>query len=273
MCNNNLLNHVSICINSSYKTSDIAYFFFQGFQKNFKSNIKNKFWLTNDVDQKNLKIKNFELIKSNISNWKNETLTQLLFIKSKYPNISHIILILDDFIFFKPNFISDFDDVVNFSVKNKLKYVRFSRIEKSFLFNILTFFRKPLYRFKKIKFFTIPKNHPYYSSLQIALWDLDYLISQIKISKNIWSFENLLSNETHLSLNKELLFYKHIVEKGKWLFYAKSLLNKAGIKFEKGNRGFYGGKLYFLYFYLKKIQFFTIGYLPLRLKYYFNNNE
>ena len=78
----------------------------------------------------------------------------------------------------------------------------------------------------------IPSSHPYYSSLQVALWNIDYLIKRANSCSDIWNFEKkIISDEKHFSVKKNLMNYRHVVEKGKWDYRANSIFRKAGINY------------------------------------------
>ena len=54
-------------------------------------------------------------------------------------------------------------------------------------------------------------SYPYYTSLQISLWDIKYFIKNIENCETIWNFERqqISKNHYHLKYN-----FFHVVEKG-----------------------------------------------------------
>ena len=48
----------------------------------------------------------------------------------------------------------------------------------------------------------IRENYPYYSSLQISLWDIDYFIKNISNCKSIWHFERQQLTKNHYHIKK-----------------------------------------------------------------------
>lgn len=195
------------------------------------------------------------------SNWKQETLEQLSLLQSNDPSLSHVIVMLDDFILKK--------NVDNFRLLNMLhsgkldniKYLRLKRLEEGFIkrINQLFLIKKEFY---KEKIFLIRKSHPYFSSLQIAIWDIGYLKSCILNCDNIWNFEtNNTRKCEHYSVLNNLFFYRHIVEKGKWETYASSYCKKHINYFNPGNREFQSFKFQNkLINYLRKVKFLVFGY-------------
>ena len=131
-------------------------------------------------------------------------------LKNKY---SHVILILDDFIFQSVNtneilnICSDYDDYIRLTPSEYVK-----SFKREFIKNV-------------------PLDHPYYSSLQVAFWRIDYLIDVLKSSNNIWDVEKQKKNKTHKYVSSPLVNYRHVVEKGKWDRRAKQIINNAGFRF------------------------------------------
>ena len=76
----------------------------------------------------------------------------------------------------------------------------------------------------KSEIFKISKKYPYYTSLQVTIWDIDYLIDCLKNNINIWEFERLKSKYNHYAVKNTVIKYRHVVEKGKWIFH--TLLQK-----------------------------------------------
>ena len=79
--------------------------------------------------------------------------------------------------------------------------------------------------------------------LQIALWNIDYLLSNIEQSKSIWHFERQQLSKEHYHVRNNLFHYTHIVEKGEWNYGTKRYVEKFLCKFEPGQRKFRGSFL------------------------------
>ena len=128
-------------------------------------------------------------------------------------------------------------------------------------------FIKSLSIFKEKK--TISKirdNYPYYTSLQIALWNIDYLLNNVEQSKSIWHFERQQLSKNHYHVRDNLFHYIHIVEKGEWNYGTKRYVEKFLCKFDPGKRKFKGSFFGEIFFYLRKISFLIFGFLILRIR-------
>jgi hypothetical protein len=201
------------------------------------------------------------------SNWREESIFQIKEIKSKFQNITHLIVILDDFILNNNVDQISLNSIINDPSFDKIKYLRLKKIEEPIFIRIYNYFIK-----KSIignsKLIKIRKSHPYYFSLQIAIWDINYLLNAIINSKDIWHFENQKPSDIdHFSIQNNIFHYKHIVEKGKWQFYAdKYCINYLGY-FNPGtrpmlNNNFKNNCVEFL----KRVKFYFFGYIKLNNK-------
>jgi len=98
----------------------------------------------------------------------------------------------------------------------KIDYLRLVNIKTSLIMGFiykLVQFNKPIYRLSKFS--------PYYSSLQISIWERNHLLKSLKLAKNIWQFEELyIPFSKHYVSTKNIISYRHMVEKSKWLYYA-----------------------------------------------------
>ena len=212
----------------------------------------------------NLHFDNLELeyIKTEKSDWKKETIFQINYIRKK-SNSNYFLIILDDFIFNKK---VDFNLIENLFQKMdylKIKHLLLKPIDDSILLNIIGNFKKK-YLFKNYFFKKIRKDHPYFSSLQIAIWDFEHFSNILKSSSSIWDFENQKSNNIdHNCLSIPIVHYKHVVEKGEWDFFSKeycleyiSYFDQSNINFKKMNY------FQFIFNYIKKHLLFPVfGYL------------
>lgn len=191
-----------------------------------------KFWIDNNLkifvggnENESQIFDSIYMLKSKKSNWKNETIEQLNIIKNEFSKFKNVILLLDDFIIQEKVNNREIHKIIEIFKNKKLKYLML----KPFEGGLHTRLKILYYRIvKKSKTIEIKKNHPYYYSLQVAIWDIDYLIQSITKSKNIWDFENMNkpSNIKHFSTTSKYLTYKHIIEKGKWDIGSKEMLTR-----------------------------------------------
>lgn len=134
----------------------------------------------------------------------------LIFLRDKY---DYVILILDDFIFY------GFDKASLVGILNNIKDIQYLRLSPAEYHRV----KDPIEK--------VPKNHPYYSSLQVAIWNIEYLITLLKQSDNIWGLEKLKLGENHFCTRKHIFSYRHVVEKGKWDWRAKKIIEAANMTF------------------------------------------
>jgi len=251
----------AIFIISCDKTRDVLNHFVLSFNKYWKNQTLPIYLSTNDFREPD-NFNNITLISAPKSNWKTETLSQLYSIKYNNPDITHLLVMLDDFIL--NDYVNNeyLFNLISFVETKKIQYLRLKRLEDCFFYK-LTQEIKSVNIASGEKIFKIRKSHPYYSSLQIALWDIDHLISILNNIDNIWDFElQQKTNYIHYSVVENLFSYKHVVEKGKWETYAKKYCIKYISYFNQGNRVIQKSNLIKdLFFILKKIKFFLFGYL------------
>jgi hypothetical protein len=265
-------NSSAILIMTCDKTYDVFSHFKLAFQKYWPNrNLKLFIGANSNSNVRQLtKLDNVEIILTPRSDWGNESIFQLQYIKENYPNFSHILVFLDDFILNEKVDQSYFEGIVKIAQSDNLKYLRLKRLEGS-LFDLFAQNMLRNFLFPDQKHFRISNLHPYYSSLQVALWEIDHLVKFINRSKDIWDFEHLIDNENpHFSVYKDCFSYKHIVEKGEWEIYAKQYCLKYISYFDEGSRPtrprtFLNVILHFI----TTIKFELLGYSVLRLKNYF----
>ena len=199
------------------------------------------------------------------SNWREESIYQITEIKNKFPNLTHLIVILDDFIL--NNYVDNIklNSIINDPSFDRIKYLRLKKIEEPILRRILIFFRKKS-MLGSSKIINIRKTHPYFYSLQVAIWDINYLLHAIQNSKDIWHFENQKSgNVDHFSVQNNIFHYKHIVEKGKWQYYASKYCNNYIGYFNPEFRPMLKNNLKNNYIdFFKKIKFYFFGYIKIK---------
>lgn len=246
-----------IFINSCDNTYDITKYFLKSYDKYIKNNELDIFIGINKKKH-NKSYKYLNYISTPKSNWRNETLFQLNIIKKKY-GYKNVIHILDDFIFSGHSNIDDLQSTLSFFKSNKIKYCCLKNMREGGFLNIFN-------KFKKEKINTVRHSYPYYTSLQITLWDIKYFIKNIKSCTSIWNFERQQLSKNHYHLKKDFFHYRHVVEKGEWDYGSSDYICKYVCKFSPGKRpmrkSFFGSQI----FYIKKITFFIFGFLIMRIR-------
>jgi hypothetical protein len=256
--------HYAIFVMSSDKTADIARHFVVAFE-NHVSNIDCPvFWGTNSTDP-GFDHSAVTLLRSPVSAWKSETIAQLTTLRRNHPQISHVLVFLDDFIITADVELESLRPLLEDAVRKEVKYLRLGRIEEAAatrLFQMTT--RRE--RIGGTECSMIRRTHPYYSSLQVAFWDVAYLSECVSRADSIWSFENRADETPHYAVINPVIRYRHVVEKGMWDYGAAELCMKHAGFFEPGTRarrtarrGRIGRRLRFFWFTL-------FGYSGMRVK-------
>lgn len=251
-------NKFGIFIMSCDNTRDVCKHFIKAFKKN--TNFNYKIFIGTNKNFENSKLINAVPLPVKKSGWKNETIKQLKMLNKRYPKIKKILLFLDDFIITKYDDNGDLDYYIKTAFKKKISYLMIRKLKLSFIENLI---KHPIVRRKIYK---IPKSYPYQCSLQVAIWDIKYLISKLENNKSIWNFELQKSNRNHYFVSLSPLKYLHVVEKGKWLFYAKSVcLNSCGY-FKKGTRKILQSKFFIVKMIVSRIIIFLFGNILFKKK-------
>jgi hypothetical protein len=202
----------------------------------------------------------FHTIMAPISGWRPELEYQINALPEKF---RYIILILDDFFFYEK---VDADELASFIQLVRMKqihYLRLKPLERSGVGKALIFLRNFGRNDDDVIRLTV--DEPYYSSLQVAIWDRTHLSKMLKQSGSIWEFEhNVIAGSKHYAITRNFLRYKHLVEKGKWFKHAFETLASRDIEsFE--HRGFQQSHLKHSII-INRIKFFLFGYTFFRLR-------
>jgi len=201
----------------------------------------------------------FITLSAPVSNWSSELLHQISKLSN---NIEYLILVLDDFYFHKKIDISLLESYLKVCRTEDIDYLRLVPLKRALLFSMIIFL-KGLFSNKVIK--KINPNEPYYSSLQVAIWRKDYLISLLNRRTSIWEFEHLMVNGSkHFAVSNSVLQYEHLVEKGLWLLRAPRILNNYNLRLFK-LRGF-DKRLIYRYKIFREFNFFIYGYSLYKFK-------
>jgi hypothetical protein len=163
------------------------------------------------------------------SDWRRETLQQLGQLSE-----THLIVILDDFLFQGPADQLRISELVSRVVNSGLPYLRLLPLGKSLRERVSTLIRPR----SSSDVRRISARRPFYSALQIAVWDKGHFKSLLELEGSIWEFEHQKRvNVPHYAITDcPPIIYRHLVEKGRWLPYARSLLRMAGLSPDLGAR-------------------------------------
>ena len=247
-----------IFINSCDKTHDVAKYFLKAYTKYIKNDQLDVFIGVNKrKHHKNYKFLNY--IFTPKSNWKLETLFQLNILKRQY-GYKKVIHILDDFIFSNHSNIRDLKNTLSYFETNNLKYLCLKNMNECGLFTLINSFmlRSDINK--------VRHSYPYYTSLQISLWDIKYFIKNIENCETIWNFERQQISKNHYHLKYNFFHYKHVVEKGEWDYGSSNYINRYVGKFFPGDRPFRKSFFGYQIFYIKKFSFFLFGFLLMRIR-------
>ena len=188
-------------------------------------------------------------VTSKPTGWRQESLTQLAQLRE-----TSLIVVLDDFLFKAPVEQARVAEFVSLACESDFSYLRLLPLRRS-VFERLLKFRPPS------KVHAIREHRPFYSSLQIAIWKKTHFVEMLGYEGSIWDFEHRqIKGKKHFAItDKAPIAYSHLVEKGRWLPYAPSLLQKAGVKFELGVRPMWP-KWMHLRLLLDEVRFHLFGY-------------
>ena len=148
-------------------------------------------------------------------------------------------------------------DLVASAVKMNLDYLRLVPMGRSLAARMTG--RRPAQISSAIE--RIRQRHPFYSGLQIAIWRKRHLLSMLQQPQSIWDFErHYIRGTTHCAITSDPpIVYRHLVEKGRWLPYARSLLRRAGLPAELGDRPTWSATRYGQLF-LDEVRWVLLGY-------------
>jgi len=83
----------------------------------------------------------------------------------------------------------------------------------------------------------LPADTPYYSALQVTLWQRAHLAALLDHAGSIWDFELQRPAATHYAVaGAPPIRYRHVVERGLWMRDAPWLFRRAGLRFDPGRR-------------------------------------
>ena len=186
------------------------------------------------------------------SEWRREATDQLRQVCE-----SHVIVVLDDYLFQRKVDQKRLSSLVAEALQRDLPYLRLLPLGRSLAerLRLVTRVRQP----GGIE--PIALGRPFYSSMQISLWEKQHLLAMLEAPGSIWDFEHRQkSGVYHYSIRDSGPFvYRHLVERGHWLPHAGKLLAEAGVSSDLGAR-----KVWPLWIWTKllldEIRFRVLGY-------------
>lgn len=186
------------------------------------------------------------------SEWRKEFLEQIAQIDE-----SHLILLLDDYLFQRPVDQTRVSQFVSYAVSARLPYLRLLPLRISLLNRLVNSIRSAAE--SEIKEISI--HRPFFSGLQAAVWDKSHLSLLLQHRGSIWNFEHRqISGVSHFAVTAPPpIVYSHLVEKGRWLPYAKRLLIEAGLPPDLGDRQIWPYWMH-LRLYWDELRFLALGY-------------
>jgi len=161
------------------------------------------------------------------SEWRTEALEQISQIRE-----TNLIVILDDYLFLQPVDQQRLAELVTRATSLKMPYLRLLPLRRSLSQRLI---RSRTRSTDGIQ--SIHSRRPFYSGLQISIWDKAHFVSLLKSPGSIWDFEHQQPGLPHFVItDSPPITYRHLVEKGRWLPYAESLLRIAGLSHDLGSR-------------------------------------
>jgi hypothetical protein len=186
------------------------------------------------------------------SEWHRECTLQLAQLVEDY-----LIVILDDFLIGAPVNQARLANLVEDAVTLDLEYLRLVPLGRSLLAR-LAGWRPPEL---KPGIERVGAGRPFYSALQIAIWRKGHLQSMLQRPLSIWEFEHeCIPGSMHWAVkDRRPIVYRHVVERGCWLPDARSLLQRAGLSAELGDRPVWPKSRYARVF-LDQVRWVVLGY-------------
>jgi hypothetical protein len=163
------------------------------------------------------------------SEWRRECLDQV----AQIPQ-THLIVLLDDFLFLRPVDQGGLASLLTLVRESNLQYLRLAPIRKSLLAEFFSLGKTgPDLGVRPIR-----EGRPFYSGLQPSIWNKAHFMSLLELEGSIWDFEHhrISGAIHHVITGRSPISYSHLVDKGRWLPYARALLSRAGLSADLGTR-------------------------------------
>jgi hypothetical protein len=195
---------------------------------------------------------NITTVVAHPSEWRQECAEQIAQITE-----THLIVVLDDFLFQRPVDQNRLSKLLVEAVNLELPYLRLMPLGRSILERVANLARPS----SKLEIEPIKEGRPFYSGLQIAIWNKTHLTTLLNSRGSIWDFEHKRKpGITHYAITgAPPIIYSHLVEKGRWLPYAQPFLRAAGFPADLGTRPVWPRWMN-LRLMLDKVRFHVIGY-------------
>ena len=189
--------------------------------------------------------------------WRPELIAGLRQIPEQY---EYVLLFLDDFLLIGDVDTARLERLLFQGLQMHAAYLRLVPPERS----IWTRYRLHSRRDGMVR---MKSSEPYYSSLQLAMWQRRHLLDMLAAPGNIWDFEHQrpTSGAHYAVIGPSPCPYVHVVEKGRWMPYAPQLFAAANLDFATGPRPLLD-RSYHQRHLLKKLQFALTGYGPMRTR-------
>jgi len=185
------------------------------------------------------------------SEWRTEVLEQIRQIRE-----THLIVILDDFLFQERVDQSRLSELVAEAVDRELPYLRLLPLRKSLSQRLI---RSRTRATDDIE--SIHARRPFFSGLQIALWRKEHFALLLEPHGTIWDFEHRSTPGIphYVITSSPPIKYRHLVEKGRWLPYSQTLLRLANLSTDLGSRRRWSAWMN-LRLLVDEARFFLLGY-------------
>jgi hypothetical protein len=194
---------------------------------------------------------NIKTLLARPSEWRRECLEQVAQISE-----THVIVILDDFLFQRPVDQQRMAELIDATLRSNISYLRLMPFGKPLLKQLFGMIR----RRSQTGIQVINEDRPFYSGLQIALWDKRHFMSLLELEGSIWDFEHQKVHGVahYIVTGTPPIHYTHLVEKGRWLPYALLLLSRAGFPTNLGARQVWSRWIH-IRFALDHLRMFLLG--------------
>lgn len=226
------LEKICIFVSSSDNTKDIFTQVFRVFPNHWKGCTIPRFVGLNSSDPE-VDTHGFQPVYAPVAGWRRELLHQITALP---PSYSHVLLFLDDFFLFADVDVQRLESLLALGVRGDLPYLRFRSVRRPLVTAALYWLKR---RLNPEMTEEIPESHPYYSSLQVVLWNRSHLVEMLgSHGGDIWEFEMQRRGAArhHALVGAPPIRYLHLVEKGQWHSDAAALFAKAGLDFASGKR-------------------------------------
>ena len=257
---------VAIFVMSCDRTYDVAQHFIAAFSR-YWADCPYPVYFGVNYQKNHLKQIAATPLASEIKGWREETFDQLSELRRLVLTITHVLVFLDDFILSKKVDTELIRRIISDAVKQNVEYLLLRPAGESIWIRLKQRFMEK-HVFSGEPCISIRTNHPYYSSLQVALWRIDHLQCLVERSDNIWAFERIVPKDVrHYSVLNTVLKYRHVVEKGAWDIGVADYCVKTIGWFAPGLRPKRADNIFErIVFAFRKWIFYFFGYSLMRLK-------